>query len=552
MQNEELRLKELYSYNILDTEYDSDFNQLVELASLICGSEMSLISLIDKDRQWFKAMKGVFMQQTSRETSFCAHAILKDDVFVIEDATLDERFRNNPFVTGEPNIRFYAGAPIVSENGFKLGTVCIIDSHPRQLNQYQEEALQKLARQAAILMQFKKQNSLLQQLVIEQQELREKAEQASKAQQNFLSSMSHEIRTPLNGVIGMTDLLLASNPLPHQTECLETLKFATSNLLTVVNDILDYNKITTGNLLLEKTNFDLHHLLEKIQRSYELQAEDKGIVLKVMKSPQVPQWVVGDSMRLTQILNNLVGNAIKFTDKGSVTIKVNHTRQEKNSTSILFEIVDTGIGIEPAKHDLIFKEFIQANPGTSRQFGGTGLGLAITKKLLELQGGTIAVESVPGKGSCFYFELCFENGKAPEHINAANNWQQEQKLKGLTILIVEDNAVNRMVITRLLTNWGVAAEHAGNGFEALEKVKQRRFDLILMDLQMPEMDGITATKIIREENLYDGPIIALTADAFFNSDLDVQKMGFSDFVLKPFNQEGLYQKICNLVLQQKT
>lgn len=543
-QSEKQRLQDLYSYNILDTEEESDFTHLVELASLICQCKMSVINFIDLTRQWGKAKYGLADTEAPREISMCAHTILQNDVMLVEDTLLDNRFCDNPFTT-EGGIRFYAGAPIRSEKGYHLGSICVCDTKPRTLNDEQKEALMRLARQAAILLEVRKKNLELQKSARVERLLKEKAEAARKAQEQFLSTMSHEIRTPLNGIIGLTNILQTENPKPEQQEYLETLQFASKNLLYLVNDILDYNKIAAGKLSTEEVPFNLKKLVEDIRRSHLPKAQEKGISLNLNCGANIPAMVKGDPNRLTQVLNNLIGNAVKFTLQGGVSLNTKMVKQEGDSITVLFDVTDSGIGFEQGRASRLFEPFSQAHKGISRQFGGTGLGLSITKKLLELMGSSIQVKSALGKGSCFSFVLPLKTVQAIQSAkeNATNTSTNFSQLK---ILIAEDNAINIMVTRKILQKVGVEVATAYNGKEAVERIATNQYNLVLMDVQMPVMDGIAAIKKLRGENIYSGPVILLTADALINSS-EVLTWGFDDLLLKPFDADELYQKIEKLV-----
>lgn len=542
--HESQRLEDLYSYGILDTPSEGDFDQLSELASLICGCDMSLVSLVDRERVWFKAKKGIDFPESPRELSMCSHAIMTDEVLVINNPLSDERFFDLPGVTTEPNVRFYAGAPIRSSKGFNLGTVCVFDSTPKKITENQIKALHKLARQASVLLEFRKKNDELKRIAEEQLKLKQLAQIATRTQKQFLSTMSHEIRTPLNGVIGMTNVLLMDDPAPHQMDYLNSLKFASETLLTVVNDVLDYNKITSESMVFEKVSFSLFSLLQEIAKTHAVAAQAKGISIELNTDLNVPEWVVGDSARLTQILNNLIGNAVKFTSKGGVKIKLQLVDTTMNTVALKFEISDSGIGIEADQLGKIFDQFTQANAGINRNFGGTGLGLAITKKLLELQGSEIQVSSKIGEGTTFFFTLTLgrtsETGtkKVIEQINC--------QLDGTKVLIVEDNKLNWVVLSKYLSAWNVSSELAENGAIALEMVAKNAYDVVFMDLQMPVMDGFEATRTMREQQLFDGPIVAITADAFANQDYNLMELGFTDSVVKPFERKELAAKLTQL------
>ncbi|MBI1183112.1 response regulator [bacterium] len=375
----------------------------------------------------------------------------------------------------------------------------------------------------------------------------EEAISASKAKAEFLSTMSHEIRTPMNAVIGMTHLLLQENPREEQMDNLQTLKFSAESLLALINDILDFSKIEAGKIAFEKIEFSLKDLVRSVKEALAVKAHDKGINLHVMLDDNLPEVVMADPTRLTQILNNLVGNAVKFTQKGSVTIELKVIKRVDKLVNINFSVIDTGIGIPTEQQEKIFEKFSQASTSTTREFGGTGLGLSITKRLLELQDSEIKLISVPGKGTTFSFELQMETGESFKRKTLANiDLKMFSSLKGLKVLLVDDNKTNVLIARKFLTKWDIEVDEAYDGQSAYEKVANNCYDLALMDLQMPIMDGIGATKKIRQlqnptkANL---PIIALTASAMLEEQEAIFASGMNDFVSKPFNPGDLYKKI---------
>lgn len=921
-ENEEERLRTLRSYEILDSLPEEEFDDFAKIASEVCGTPIALISLVDKDRQWFKAKVGLDTDETPRDISFCGHAINEPgQVFEVPDSHKDQRFKNSPLVTGYPNIRFYAGVPLVESNGHVLGTICVIDNKINTLNDTEKRALSALSRQVIKQMELRKQNLELErskayfkllvdhvddyvfetnhkgnytycnskiiedigyseeelsranflelihpedrkrvatyyeeqialgktecyaefrvnlekstrsslivgqkskitykdgrminvrsiarditeqielkkqaeenlallQLISEtardmvslhkpdatytyispsvvehlgyspheiigrlpydfmhpddiertrketheplkkgdvenylecrlrhkdghyiwfetvstsikdkqgnvtairaatrniaekkeqdnsinqqnrrlasfvksapaavamldknmnylahskrwvrvfeideidivgknhyevtntteelrsrhkrvlagetikrdeelfhkkdgsdlwlkweirpwfddqdeiggvimyavdisptkQQQLelkiaKEKAESASQAKANFLSAMSHEIRTPLNAVIGMSHLLMQENPREDQRQGLEIIRFSGDNLLSLVNDILDYNKIEAGKVELEEIGFDLKKLINNVRLAQNLKAEEKGIELALSYDDKLPTGFLGDPSRLSQVFNNLLSNAIKFTKEGSVQIIAKALEHSNEHAKIYIEVKDTGMGISQENLQKIFDRFTQAERHITRNFGGTGLGLSITKKLLEVMGSEIHVKSTPGKGTSFYFELALPVTQVSSNTNVRavgselGTTDEEPEMK---ILLVEDNPTNQLVASKFLKNWGMEVSIANDGEEAVEMIRSQSYDLVLMDLQMPKKDGFTASMEIREiEGAYfkNVPILALTASSDNETAMKIKDFGMTDIIFKPFHPKDLHRKI---------
>ena len=793
-ENDQQRIRALESYQVLDTLSEADFDNITFIASQICKTPISLISLIDQDRQWFKAKTGLSVSETPRDLAYCAHAINQpDSILEVEDARTDERFIDNPLLTGSPNVVFYTGVPLVDADGFALGTLCVIDHIPKKLDDGQLNALRALAHQVVTLFKIRKQKGELEfyesvveessegfawveksgrirnfnkrysqltgirseilkakkvydfdpnfskstwdqhwqdmlaqqsktfetefagtdgtirtvelrlkmttvngdnlisaivldvssrklskQKIIENSYFIEKvqsiakigyweldleqnsvywsdetkrihdvdqnylpdlesglnfydeqsrpvisqkveeaikhgssfdvslaiithekrkkwvrsvgkahfengkavkligvfqditaetllkkdletkhqqAQAASIAKNRFLSTMSHEIRTPLNAIIGVSYILQNRSPQTEQLEYLDILNKSSKHLLSLLNNVLDFEKLEEGKVVLENINFNLIDLAESVIKSWEVVTKDKGIDLLIDTQIQPDFQYLGDATRLRQILNNLLSNAVKFTDSGSITLILKVLRESASTHTIEILVKDTGIGISKSKLDAVLSEFVQADKSITRKYGGSGLGLAISNNLLQLMDSNLKIESQVGTGSTFSFALELQLTTLDPQIPNSDltRTKSSSALKGKVILLVEDNDFNRKIGGDLLQTWGAHVVFAEDGQEAIALAASEVFDLILMDLQMPVLDGYSATREIRKlEGKYfqSVPIVALTASALASSHNSVIEAGMNEFVSKPFDPQELFKVLISYTRQK--
>ena len=396
-------------------------------------------------------------------------------------------------------------------------------------------------------------------LVVLQESAQRQAHKLAQAKSEFLAKMSHEIRTPLNGVIAAADLMAATQLNDEQHELLDTLRLSAKTLLGIINDILDFSKIEAGRMVLETLPFTPTVLVEEVVSIMAPAAHSKGLTVRTELSSSLPHSVAGDPLRLRQILLNFVGNAIKFTACGEVVIRAMRLKKgEGQSAWLRFEVQDTGVGIPPEKQAGIFDAFTQADSSVTRQYGGTGLGLAICKRLVELMGGQIGVYSQPGQGSCFWFEVPLPviQENAPEETTAqpSGSALNSHELDGVRVLLVEDNPVNQKVAIRMLQKLGCVVELAENGQQALEKLERASYDIVLMDMQMPVMDGLTATRLLRQREQQTGHhqvVIALTANAMQTDRELCLEAGMDDYLSKPLTLDALQVMLLRWVAQHK-
>jgi PAS domain S-box-containing protein len=358
---------------------------------------------------------------------------------------------------------------------------------------------------------------------------------------NFLANMSHEIRTPINGIVGMIDLTLRSDLTEIQKDNLRTAKSCAQALMNIANDILDFSKMEAGKMSLETINFNLKELIEEVIRVHSPRANNKGVELNYIFSSTIPAYVHGDPNRLRQILNNLLSNAIKFTEIGEVNLLVTNISKTNEEEVLRFAVSDTGIGIKSGDISKLFDSFSQLENTYTKQYGGTGLGLVITKQLVEMMGGEIKVESERGKGSTFYFVLAFQPGKyTPASYKPPHKVKRADK--PLHILLVDDDMINQKIVYTMLSEMGHYIQTASNGYAALEFITKENYDAILMDIQMPRMNGVEATQRIRQLNSYKRniPIIAMTAYALAGDEEKFLDLGLNSYISKPVHMEELF------------
>ncbi len=537
--NESQRIATLHALNILDTPNEESFDRLVSLACGIFNVPIAAVSLVDVDRQWFKASCGLSSNQTPRDHAFCAHAILSDDVMVVPDSHIDPRVCDSPLVTGAPYIRFYAGAPIKHSNGTNLGSLCIVDTHPRKFSERDCALLKHLASIAAHNMELRL--------------LASHADAANRAKSLFVANISHEIRTPMHAILGFSDVLAdAETSQKERAEAANAVRRNGLHLISIINDVLDISKIESGEMAVGPVPTNPRTVLSDVAQITSPRAQAKGLAFSCDWIGPAPASVTTDPTRLRQILLNLVDNAIKFTSHGSVCVRA----ALRDQCRLVVEVTDTGIGLTEEQSARIFRPFAQANPSFSRLHGGTGLGLAISRRLAELLGGTLQVTSTHGVGSTFTLDIdvapavvtplkrqsAFQRADALEDPDSSTRRDaRHPSLHGRRFLVVEDGPDNQRLIAHYLRSADATFTIVSDGQQSLDEMSgpyASSYDAILMDLQMPVLDGIHATAALRARGC-DIPIIALTANAMADGREACLRDGFDEYICKPVERSTL-------------
>ena len=520
--NEKARLQALFDYQVLDTEAEKVFDDLTLLASEICQTPIALISLIDPERQWFKSKVGLDADETSRDIAFCSHAILENEIFEVSDTLKDERFFDNPLVTGDPNIRFYAGAQLITPTGHAIGTLCAIDSKPKQLSEQQCRSLEILSRE-----------------VIAQLELRNKIqqlEQLNRHKTEFLSNISHELRTPLNAIVNFSALMVeqlndTKDPIcqqqKHHAQLIDT---SAKHLLSVINSVLDLHKLEQGKMTLNNRSVDSHIFFNQLVSMMNIQAEQKSIQLQLNINEPLPPFIEVDEVKLRQVLVNLLSNAIKFSKHNSQVI----LDVTPKTNTLYMTVIDYGCGIAADEQAKLFSQFEQTSNATGQE--GSGLGLAISKALIQLMGGQIDLTSNVGQGTTVEINCPLIIGKHPQPLCDASNqfckFNSDSK-----ILMVEDAEINQQVAQAVFARFNLNLTLAKTGEQAIQIAHEQQFDLIFMDIHLPGINGDEAARQIQQINT-NTPIIALTADVY--SQENQQQDGvFDHYLTKPLETDKL-------------
>jgi signal transduction histidine kinase/DNA-binding response OmpR family regulator len=547
IEKEKARLQNILDYNINEIkDNDEGLVCIARLAAYICNTPCGAVDIVNYDTLDFIGRYGFDFPCAERKPSLCTIAIEQDEVFEVEDTLGDHRFVENKFVNAKENaLRFYAGHPLKTKEGYNIGAVCVFDTKPKKLNDNQKDALKTLSIQVVNFLDLKRQNkSLLAANAL--------SEKLSKAKDEFFSNVSHELRTPLNAINGYAEILSKCQLTDEQMEAVNIIRSSSDILINMINEILDFSKINSGKLKIEYLPFDMFKTVKLVYDLLSKKAQQKGLDFTLNYDERIPSVIIGDKVRINQIIMNLVGNAIKFTEKGYVRIDVSLIEESAFYVTIQFSIKDTGIGIEEEKLMSIFNRFEQAEGNaTFRHFGGTGLGLNISKNLVELQDGKLNVKSIFGQGSDFYFQLKFGIPTDPIITKTDIKSINYSLLENLKVLVCEDNPINVKLIELILKNKVSEISFAENGLIAIEILKNKSFDVILMDIHMPVKDGIETTGYIRENLKLDIPILGHTANATASERELSYKKGMNDYFLKTFVPQDIYEKISKNVQEYR-
>jgi signal transduction histidine kinase/DNA-binding response OmpR family regulator/HPt (histidine-containing phosphotransfer) domain-containing protein len=560
-QNEEARLEALRHYEILDTPHEASFDEIVMLAAQIGQAPVSLLSFIDDERQWIKAAYGFGQAVLPRQQSPCAQTILQDTPLVINDIRADEFFRHTPLDAALRDIRFYAGVPLITADGLTLGTLCIMDRFPRTLAPRVRQALVMLSRQVLHQLELRRQlhssagftpppprepppaapppeTGKIAELTRQLEQEREQMLAQAQTKLNYLAAASHDIREPLNAVIGLTRFLERTELSGEQRNYLNLMSENADSLVSLVNDILDFAKLEAGRLTLEKVDFDLSALAESVVNAFAGPARVKGLELTLSMAPDTPRFLRGDPGRLRQILNSLIGNALKFTTQGEVATQVEKLVEESGRVVLRFTVRDTGLGLDADFLPRLFHAPHRETPS------GKSLGLAIVKQLIEVMGGSIEAESAPQRGTTFFVSLPFEQrlADAPRVALPA-----PRGLDGLRALILEGRPAETTSLRAQASAWGMMAETVATAEEALSMLRRAKdgglpFAAAILDGETAGVDGLELARRVKETGEFpELAVILLTANGWRGQAKAARDAGLAAYLTKPVRQARLFE-----------
>ncbi|ABZ96022.1 Sensor histidine kinase and response regulator of a two component complex [Leptospira biflexa serovar Patoc strain 'Patoc 1 (Ames)'] len=540
--NEAARLSALKGLEILDTPEEEMFDEITKLASMICHAPISLVSLIDETRQWFKSHHGLKARETPRSLAFCSHAILGDELFIIPNAKSDNRFKNNPLVNGDPNVIFYAGIPLALDDQIKLGTLCVIDNKPRELNEEQMQMLRLLGKQTVRLLQMRKDRDKLE---IE----KKSAERATAAKRDFIAAISHDIRNPLNSLLGMSEMI-KDQPITEVVHSyVDHIKNAGEVILNLVNDTIELSRLEENASVLNNEWFHLSQCLAVYDNFFKQETKRKKIEFHLKNEISETVFLLTDRRKLEKIIWNLTTNAVKFTHHGSVYCHVFLETKADENANLIIQIKDTGPGISPEIKDRLFQKYNEFLP-EGCEISGSGLGLSIVKLSLEEMNGNIHVTSTLGEGSTFEVKIPIVWKR--DELSSAKAMDEAKKaahipefLNRKKVLIADDNELNRKVLKNYLRPLPFDITETNNGIETERILLSESFDIAFLDIEMPGKHGTEIAKSISAMKIH--PILfACTGLCMPEEKQQILSSGFEYFMPKPYLKEELYAHLTEI------
>ncbi|MCG6161252.1 hybrid sensor histidine kinase/response regulator [Leptospira bandrabouensis] len=540
--NETARLSALKGLEILDTPEEEMFDEITKLASMICNVPISLVSLIDETRQWFKSHHGLDTRETPRSLAFCSHAILGDELFVVPNAKLDPRFKNNPLVNEAPNVIFYAGIPLALDDHIKLGTLCVIDNKPRELNENQIQMLRLLGKQTIRLLEMRKATERLE---IEKLS----AERATAAKRDFIAAISHDIRNPLNSLLGMSEMIRETDLDPTILGYVDHIKNAGEVILHLVNDTIEISRLEENASVSNLEWFELYQCLHILDSFFKTETKRKQLEFKLQNYTNQNLLIHSDKRKIEKILWNLTANAVKFTNNGEITCSVSLETKTNENGLLLIEVKDTGPGISPEVKDKLFQKYNQFVP-EGCGISGSGLGLSIVKLSLEELEGTVEVESKLGEGSAFKVSIPIvwkleEKNRNSSAAGVTNLNQLPKFSKQQKVLIADDNDLNRKVLKSYLKPFGFEIKETSNGLDTERELLNSLYDIAFLDIEMPGKHGTEIAKGISGKP--NRPVLfACTGLCMPEEKEQILNSGFEYFMPKPYLKEELYAHLTDI------